>query len=454
VKGEKLRARIGGGRRTYAPWDLNVSDATTNGPAFSGVDVNGGVQWDPSSALRMNLATNYLWHDANGIDAPGTGAIFDRRRRTELFDTTLRTNWAPRVGSDFAVSLRHSQFRDQLLQDQRASRQLDQYEDAREQISQGYLQFNQAFGSAHRASVGVEQSLHTYLAERLESGRGDRSRTGVFAQDEWLLLERWKLVLLPGLRADIDSQFGLHVSPRLATSARPTDGLTLRAAWGQGFRAPSFEELLIRFTNPSVGYEVEGNTTLRPERSNGFTLSADFTRLEWVHLGGSLFLTTLEDLITVGTLAEATAESPVRYGYLNVARARSQGAELTARFRLLQGIWLDTGYAVTDARDLDSGKLLEGRSIHRITGRLSGRVRPLGIEGTLSAVWNGPRRFDALDGSDVWTAPWTRLDINLKRRMWTHLSLFAGARNILDAGDADYLPIAPRQFYGGVEVDL
>jgi outer membrane receptor for ferrienterochelin and colicins len=122
-------------------------------------------------------------------------------------------------------------------------------------------------------------------------------------------------------------------------------------------------------------------------------------------------------------------------------------------------MWLDLGYGLTHAVDLDASRLLEGRSMHRITGRLSGRIRPVGVEASVRAAWNGPRWFyPELDGdgiADAFHAPaYVDLDARLARRIFTRYELFLGIKNALDAGDPTYLPLPPRQVYGGVSVEL
>ena len=77
--------------------------------------------------------------------------------------------------------------------------------------------------------------------------------------------------MLPGVRLDYDSDFGLYPSPRLALHMQPLAILALRASYGMGFRAPEFKELLLRFENPTTGYRVAGNPDLQPETSQGFT---------------------------------------------------------------------------------------------------------------------------------------------------------------------------------------
>jgi outer membrane receptor for ferrienterochelin and colicins len=468
--------RLGGGRRSAAGYDLDPADAGLTGSAFAGFDVSGGATWAPAGGpLRVRAEADYLWRDTTGVDALATGAVFDRRGRTELLNTSLLGALRPVEAAGLQLVLRHSTFRDQLLQDQRAARADDRYEVAREQQWEAQAHGDLALPGGHRLAAGVEQALYRLEAARLEGGGGARARTGVYLQDEWAVLPARgggggadgagggavRLTLLPGARLDADSQFGLAPSPRLAAHLGLGADVRVRAAYGWGFRAPSFQELLLLFENPGVGYVVRGNPGLRPERSRGATLA-----LDWAPGGGavqaglSLFRTELRDLISVVTVREASAASPADFGYRNVSRARSQGGEASVRVRLPLGLWADGGYSLIDARDLGTGELLEGRAVHRATAQLSGRLRPLGLEVSVRGAWTGPRRFapGAADGAVVdvptWSAPTSELALRLGWRPFEQLGVFAGVNNLLDAGDARLVPLPPRQVYGGVTAEL
>src|SRR5690606_23045201 len=117
------------------------------------------------------------------------------------------------------------------------------------------------------------------------------------------------------------------------------------------------------------------------------------------------------------------------------------------------------GYALTDARDRDTGELLEGRAVHRLTAQLSGQVRSARVEWIVRAAFSSPRPFRPdLDGDGVtetvWTGPITELSARVGWRPWTWGQLFLGVNNLLDQGDALYVPIPPLQIYGGLSVEL
>lgn len=67
----------------------------------------------------------------------------------------------------------------------------------------------------------------------------------------------------------------------------------------------------------------------------------------------------------------------------------------------------------------------------------------------------GPRVFysDALDpDATVTEAPaYVELDARAQQALSKRFAVFAGVDNILDAGDADRLPLTPRLFYAGVD---
>ena len=454
LKRDRYRVRLGASGRGADAYDLDPADLGTTGSAHRGFDVGGGVEVRPTDSLKLRADADYLRLDQNGIDALTTGALFDRRMRQERFSATVDGSLKLRWG-ELSAGVRHSLFRDQLLMDQRFSRALDSYEAAIERMWEGNAQLDvPLLDGAHLVTFGLEQSAFFLEADRLEGGQGERFRTAAYLQDEWRIAGG-RVVLLPGVRVDVDSQFGAHPSPRLAARWQAMEALTVRGAWGTGFRAPSFQELLLNFENPIIGYVVEGNTQLRPERSHGVTLSADFAATEDVTLAASLFRTELSDLIAWQTVAEATEGAPTRFGYRNVERARTQGGEASVRVRVVSGTYVDVGYALTHARDLGTGRLLEGRAVHRGSLQVQGRVRPLQLELWSRLALSSPRRFVRLDGQgDDLTSPTAEWEVRVSRRMFRYLDLFVGGRNLLGAGDPLYVPLPPRQVYGGFMVPL
>jgi len=254
----------------------------------------------------------------------------------------------------------------------------------------------------------------------------------------------------------VDSQFGPNISPRIALRYDPLPGLALRASLGGGFRAPSFQELLLRFENPGVGYVVEGNPALQPERSRGLNVSADWEVNDGVLVSAAAYRMDLQELITIITLQEATPDTPTRFGYENTSRAATQGVELSSRVRLFPSVWLDAAYTLADARDLDTGLPLEGRAVHRGTARLTIRYRRLNLDGSVGAALVGPRAFRELTDPVTlrWTDPYVNADARIAWRPWPFLGVYVFGTNLFNAGNPRDLPLAPRGFHAGLEGTL
>jgi outer membrane receptor for ferrienterochelin and colicins len=444
----------GGAWRRGEGFDLEPSDVATTRAAFNAWEAGGDLDFHASDTLRFSTRVDYLRNETLGIDLAPSGAIFDRRNRTELFGASLRARWEANADTRVSARLNNSLFRDQLLLDQRFARDLDVYNDVRERLWEAGVQLDQRIGDAHQVSAGLEGLRESLMSPRLSNGFGLRYRLGLLAQDDWKVLANPRVTVTYGARLDIDSRFGTRPSPRIAVRYDPLDALTLRASYGWGFRAPSFQEQLLRFENPGVGYVVEGNPNLKPEISQGLNLSADWRLGEGLILSASLYRTDVQDLVTVVSLGEVSPDQPVRFSYGNVAQARSQGGEVSARLRVLSGVWLDLGYALTDIRDLGTGQSLEGRAPHRGTVQLYGRYRPWGLDVTVRGTLMGPRPFYLDQNGDgvlepVWAGGYADFSLRLAKQIGP-VSAFALLTNFLNAGHPLFAPIPPRGFQVGV----
>lgn len=459
--GSKLRwfeARGGVGYQSQGPYDWNTTDAATSGAGFWRWDVDGMVAADIAGKARVSLRGDYMRRDLNAVDTIPGGANFDRRQRSEQFGLTLRLDAKPAERTKVALWGRTALYRDQLQQDQRGSAAMDAYTASLDRIYSVDAQLDHQIDN-NTVTVGAQFLTESLFSSRL-SKLGDRYRVGIFAQDEYDVpyLGDVKLKLLPGLRVDIDSQFGSAPTPRLAMKLDPHPRVTLRASYGWGFRAPSFQELYLLFENTGVGYVVEGNPNLRAEISQAVNVAAD-VRLPlegWV-ASASFFHTALQDLINIDTSMPIDPRNATRFRYENVASAYAQGLEAALRMRLSKGAYFDLTYVLTDARDNVRNGPLAGRAVHKVSAQLMAKYRPTGLEAVVRATYLGPRPFYIGDGMGNEELAWTRgmvnLDIQVTWRPFTWGSIFAGVTNLLNAGDAVYVPQPPRRFLAGIQLE-
>ena len=133
-------------------------------------------------------------------------------------------------------------YRDQYLSNQVGTTAGDKYDEAREFLAEVRTQYDYLASEAHRFSVGAEVALQNLKSDRLEFGELDRFTGSIYAQDNWVIRgerdEAGALDFVPALRVDIDSQYGIHASPKLALRYEPIEKLVVRTALGSGFVTP------------------------------------------------------------------------------------------------------------------------------------------------------------------------------------------------------------------------
>jgi outer membrane receptor for ferrienterochelin and colicins len=449
--------RVSGGRHSRGAFDLDPSDAATSQSASTQYNISNQSTYSPTRQLTLTATGDYRHQDRQAVDVGAAGgAIFDRENVTETGSVLLKPEWKLAQGSRLELRTSFAMFRDQFLLDQREASDLDQLQDTRERMAQIGAQFDTLIGESHLVSLGTEGWYESLATERLV-GTGNRTRGAVYVQDEWSILGEPTLVLLPGARVDVDSQFGAYGTPRLAVRFDPVERVTLRASYGWGYKAPDFRELYLLFENPSVGYLVEGNTELQPEKSRSYNASAEYQphRSVWLSMQG--FYNEISDRIGTN-LAPATDLGPQRFVYQNVDSASSLGAEANLRLSPLDGLRFDLGYTWTRTRNASDGEPLSGQPLHRATASVRYTAASFGFETLWRGAFVGSRPFyrdvDGDDTAERQDAPgYASIDARVAQRIGFGIKTFLLAENLLNAGDATFLPIPPRTFSGGMTLD-
>lgn len=456
ARGESWGLRLSGGLQRRASYDLEPADVGTTGSSLEGFDVSASGDLKGEGPLSLEGSAGFSRRTQRGVDLGVAGAVFDRASRDTSINSRLAPSWKLNSGATLRVEGSYSHFQRRYLRDQRRASALDTVEDTREQQGRLGTQLDARVGERHAFVVGAEFLGEWLVADRLETGEGDRGRASLYAQDSWTLATGPKLVVVPGARVDVDTQFGTAVTPRLAAKVDPLSWLTVRGSYGWGYRAPGFQELLLDFENPSVGYSVRGNPDLKPERSRSFSVSTEVRPSDASLIWVSAYQHALRDMI--GTTLQQGGEQQL-FTYVNVARARVRGGELGLRQRFPWRLSGEVAYTLTDGHDEELDRALEGQALHRLTAQATWRHREWGLETWVRAALVGKRPFyPDTDGDGVAnpykSEAYVTVDARIAWRARESLQFFVLGSNLADAGNPTDLPIPPRTFQAGLSFRL
>jgi vitamin B12 transporter len=158
-------------------------------------------------------------------------------------------------------------------------------------------------------------------------------------------------------RHDHNSQFGGATTGSAAWGWQINPATKVRASWGQGFRAPNFNELY----SPGFFGLFAGNPGLQPERSRSVEAGLEFAPATAHVFTASLWRTRVSDLIAF--------DGP-NFGAINIARADLDGAEFGYRYHA--GQWsAGTSITVQNPRNADTGEPLLRRPKRKLAADLS-----------------------------------------------------------------------------------
>lgn len=468
-RNEYVASHFSGGFNQSGGYDLDPKTPQTTGNAFQDAQVAGNMTFNPDGNLKVKTGINYLNRNQQGVDATTSGGVFDRTNRTNDFFglSALEYSYGKRNLASFRGNI--SKWENRFQRNQRGSDELDTKELNSDLSSQGTLQLDHEIADRHMLTFGMESFADELESDRLPNRFAYRTRRALFFQDEWKVWSNgmiWRLV--PGIRHDVDSQFGGQTTPKIATRVDITSTLIFRASYGIGFRPPSFQELFLRFENPGVGYVVEGNPNLKPERARTTNADLEYSFSKTISFSVGLFRNDITDLIQYNFGNNRSEFSTFRL--VNINRAYTRGGEIGIRYRMFKNYTVEWGYNHTDTRDLTNDRPLEGRPLHQATFNLFSSI-PGGWEFSIRTKWLDRRPFysttQQFAGASttlieqnnplspnpiVYGSAFTLLNMRLEKKLFDgRMSVFIGGENLLDKYELVYNPIRPRFYYFGIQ---
>ncbi|MEM8981744.1 MAG: TonB-dependent receptor [Pseudomonadota bacterium] len=239
----------------------------------------------------------------------------------------------------------------------------------------------------------------------------DTSITSVFGLYEVRPID--VMTITAGLRYDDHERFGSETTARLASAWRLTEDITLRASWGEGFKAPT----IFQTTFFCCGATAP-NDDLQPETSSAFDAGIDWvSQDDRYQLSATVFRQDTENQIDFDFAIG---------GYLNIAEVESTGIELAGSVAFTESLSLGLDYAYIDAED-GNGNPLSRLPEH--SGDLTLAYDPIGpVSGALLVRYNGSET-----NTDSTTLDnWLRVDITGRYELSEQVEFYGRIENLLD----------------------
>lgn len=273
----------------------------------------------------------------------------------------------------------------------------------------------------------------------------------IYLQNEISITRDLKFVA--GARTEFHSNYGTQFTPQFSTMFSPGK-LTFRGSFGQGFRAPSAKELYTsKFEIPAnrlpFGIFLDGNPDLKPETSNYYSVSAQFSDEKFdVSINYAMNdidqLITNQDSITNQIMNFQTNPPSVQridYIYSNVEEASIKSLNLLARYQILKGLAFSVSYIYTDAKNITQNEVLPNVRKHNARANLdfNRSFKKYTVTTNLNASYYGTKKvIDIYTGQDPSLVKLS--DFMLWRFMTTHTfknryTAKIGINNLFDKTD-------------------
>lgn len=353
------RSRILGQKFTYAPNQhlslnagIDYSYKITSRPETR-EDITGGTDYEMRyKGLRWNLGGIYKFTSKKSIQAD---FVVDRFRYGKEYDVATKTY---QIG--------------------------DYVQSKKQRTMEGQLKAILGLTSNSTTIFGADWRKDYLTAT---SGNIDQHvySLAAYAQHEMKFLKDFTATL--GLRLTHHETFNQHLTPKATLMYAPGD-FRLRATYSAGFRAPGLDELYYHYFSVNRGKaQISfGNQDLKPEKSNYFSLNAEY-RTQTIAVSVTGYLNRINDMVVkqnipvddatrkmlMSEFPEMTqdqADKMISYAlYQNSDKGDVKGVQVNASANLFKGFNLSANYVYTYARTFsdDTWSMLERSIRHAAT---------------------------------------------------------------------------------------
>ncbi len=334
--------------------------------------------------LNTENQENFFLSKLNGIDA-----VIDDT--SKLFDFNANFNIKQQIDEDLNIELRnyYTIYNTDIQYTYRQTGDEYDHYTFDQELIKSELQTNYMASRKHVLTAGGGITFEKASAERLAEGSKKSQLYYAFIQDDWLYSN--SVNIISSLRYDNHSIYSDNLSPKIAASYEPFNNLIFKASIGTGFKAPSFQQLYMDFTNSLVGYSVFGThffhetikkleesgviedylispedvKELSAEKSISFNAGFTYAYSEWFDFKINFYRNNLRDMIDVQPVAQKTNGQQV-WTYFNLNRVYTQGFESEITLSPIEQIKLTLGYQFLEAYDQDVIEDIKNEKIFKV----------------------------------------------------------------------------------------
>ncbi|MBM3422084.1 MAG: TonB-dependent receptor [Chlorobi bacterium] len=430
-------------------FDFDPADRKTDGDDMRIASGAGRLVWQAGDRTTVSLGVIYAEVEREGI-RPKRNKENDWFNNSDRFTGSIELQHELGESSELLLRLSRSEY-DWGLKLIPRDNTAPELHDV-EQVSAQYEgRWRGKVIDGHIVTAGMEYRTDDRIDDGLES---DIENFALFLQDEVSLGDRFQAVL--GLRYDDHSGFGSVFSPRINLAYRLSDILRLRAAYGEGFRAPTAFELYSG-SPYTINRILLPNSDLEPETSKTREIGADLAH-NGFSLGLTAFRNDIRDMIAevfTGSYEGSSPRIPVNR-MENIADAMTQGLEVSASLKLPGGFELSDELTWLESENKATGQaLLYVPDLSNVL-KLAWRNKPAGFNGNVRLVTVGTRSI----GAGLKSAGYSIVNLQASKTLTSQVKVSAGVDNVFDRKVEDaygnvYGPGSSGSFYyGGISIEI
>ena len=447
------KAAVGGSQNGIS-WQLAGNAFRTDGisaiaPEFGGHERDGYRHYGTSGRILAYVSDDVSL-DLRGYWSHGKVGLDSSFGPPDVADYQKSTNWTGYAGVNFALFDGAFKNRLGVTHDQIDRDNIDPTivgGDDRTFVAHGrndHVEYqgslvlakgwNTVFGAEH------EHSRFSAISPQYQTDpdHGNVSIDSVYGQVNGTLIEH--LTVTGGVRYDHHQTYGGHALFS-GGAVWSSGGTTIRASYGEGFKAPTLYQLYGRF-----GTSVFGNKDLKPETAQSYDVGVEQRLVGGRIIAGiTWFHRDTTDQIDFGPA----------FSYVNIDRTRAKGVEFALSVRPSDRLTLSGSYSFIDSINLSPGFNFGNELARRPRQSVSASIDwktpvGLGIGATVLSVgdsFDDAGNFSRLDG---YTVVGLRADFPIGDKF----SIYGRVDNLFDEKYTvvKYYSTPGRAAYGGIRL--